>query len=1121
MTKKEHLALKKANIRRTCLIMRIFLLFFVLGIGICFSNNSYSQSTRISLHLKNKTVKQVLSEIENNSEFIFFYQDEILDANRKVSVNTSDKSITEILDEILSDTGNSYFVSGRTIYIVKKTDVDSEAESEKVVQQPKRTVRGTVTDSNGEPIIGVTIVVKDDPSQGTVTDLDGNFTLSNVQENAVLHISYVGMKPLDISTAGRNTIDIIMESEVGLLDELVVVGYGTQKKVNLTGAVSSVQSSDLTKRPVTSVQQLLQGKVTGLQIVQHSGRPGANADMMTIRGLGTFSSAGSSPLVLVDGVQGSINQINPNNVENISVLKDASSAAIYGARAANGVILITTKKGRPGEFNLSYHGNFQLHNPTRMPNLITNSAEFMEYSNFTRIRNEQAPYFTQEEIDAYRNNTDDPVHYPNFDWIDYMVKPAFQHNHYLSASGGGDKTVFDVGLGFVDQDGVIDGHPYKKFDYSLNLETKINKRITLSNDVKFHYSNRQTPIWTDDGFVLMIYSSGPHYTPYLSDGSGRYTRQYSANCYHNRNPRQVIDELGSRNYKTYNATGQSSLNFNITEGLDLLVKGAVDYSYSFQKDHATTSPSYYFNNNEYAMHISGDWIGVRDYMYLSILTSFYSTLNYSKQFAENHNINAILGYNQENYGGRYLMGVRTTFPVNYLKELSIGSPSGQSTNGSADEWAIQSLFGRINYGFKERYLFEGNFRYDGTSRIHKDSRWGIFPSFSSAWRLSEESFMDNADWLDNLKLRGSWGVLGNQNIGGYPYQDVLSSTSYPFASLSQGLVLTRLTEKKLRWEKTKVLNFGIDLSVKNNLFALTADWFKKSTSDILSSMPIPMSIGLSAPTVNYASMVNTGFEFELSHMKSIKDFSYQVALNFSTVKNEVTKVLAPTIGDKIIDVGLPYNSHYLIEWIGIFQNQEEIDNGPVHPYNPKPGDLKFKDQNGDGIINSDDRIVVDGAYPKFLYGGSINLSWRNFDLTAFFQGVQGQKFNITGWGLVPYTQEVAPTKEFISQMWTPENPTNKHPAMYRSGYGPVTGTKSTYFLLDASYLRLKNLNINYSVPNSICQKLAMKSLGIYLSMDNLFTITKYPGADPERVADGRYSVYPQLQIYSIGIKANF
>lgn len=999
--------------------------------------------------------------------------------------------------------------------------VPMNREKEDILRHAAILVSGTVSDENGQTLPGVNIIEKG-TTNGTTSNAAGQFSLSVTGESSVLVFSFIGYVTREIAVGSQTSIELSLSPDVTALEEVVVIGYGEQKKVNLTGAVATVSSDELIKRPAPNVQNLLQGKVPGLQVVQNSGQPGDDGATMMIRGLGTFSDVGNSPLVLIDGIVGDMTNLNADNIESISVLKDAASASIYGARAANGVILITTKKGASGAMTIDYRASFQLQQPTALPELVTNSADYMEYYNAARLRSNQSALFTQQEIDAYRNATD-RVKYPNFDWIGEMVGNAPAQNHYLSASGGSDKTTYNIAFGYLDQDGVVGGHDYKRYNFNVNVDSKVKEAVTIGGTIALTDKSIHEPTYTDDNFMLSIYSRNPTTSVYVPDGSGHFAGNYRQGVPSNRNPESILASGGSL-FEKYNIAAQSYIDVNITKDLTWSVKGAANFNSDFSKLRDHPVDVYFFSTGVYQNNGNSTTIGVRDNFNQSLLTTLYSTLNYSKHFGADHTLSALVGYNQESFRNRFLQGIRTTFPADDLTELDAGSLNGQSNSGTSYEWAIQSVFGRVNYDYKERYLLEANFRYDGTSRIYRANRWGLFPSVSAGWRLSNEAFLQDNAWLDNLKIRGSWGKLGNQNIGNYPYQDILSVTTYPFDVLEQGVVQTRLTDKNLRWETTAITDVGLDFSIKNGLLSGSFDWYNKVTDDILYEIEIPLSIGLTGPTVNYAKMQNKGFEFELTHSNRIGEFQYAVNVNFSTNKNEVLKVKAPYYDtNNTIQEGLPWMSNYMVEWIGIFQSDQDIADSPTQPYNPKPGDLKFKDQNGDGKIDADDRVVVDGAYPDFIYAGGLNLSWKRFDVSAFFQGLQGSKFFVDRWGTVPFTQGAAPTKEFAENAWTEDNKSTTHPAMYQDGYGPVTGTRSTYFLQDASYLRLKNLVIGYTVPQSITQKVRMKDLRVYLSADNLLTFTKYPGADPERLGVGRqrFATYPQIKIFTAGLNLKF
>jgi len=990
-------------------------------------------------------------------------------------------------------------------------------------------VTGKVSDSKtGDGLPGVNVIILG-TTIGTITENNGNYSINVPGASSVLSFSFLGYINQSVTVGNQSVINVNLVEEVTALEEVVVIGYGTQQKVNLTGSVGAVQGNEISKRPTPNVQNLLQGRISGLQITQSSGTPGTDAGTMRIRGLGTFSSTGSNPLVLIDGVEGNLTNLDPNNIESVSVLKDAASAAIYGARAANGVILVTTKRGKAGDISVEYHVTFEAQQATRLPELLTNSADYMELWNEANLRSGKTAYFTQAEIDAFRNNTDDPVHYPNFDWVDYIFKTAFVQNHHLSVTGGNEKTSFNLAVGYLDQGGIVPLYDFKRYNFLFSVDTKVRDWLTIGGNMQGMQKDITQDVQGANNeayFIMHAFGPGPNYTPTmeLPDGSTGYVARYSSSIaeWTVRNPMAIVAQ-GSNIQKNYNIRPQIYADIKLTKDLNWYTKGAVNFDYNFRKNHEHAIDNYYFKDGTYA-HNGAVWnLGVRDAMSTGFNTTLYSTLNYKKTIAGDHRLNVLAGYNQESAYYRSLNGNRTYFPTDNLRELNAGSSLNQSTAGTASEWAIQSFFGRLTYDFKSKYLFEANARYDGTSRIHPETRWGFFPSVSGAWRMSEEPFMKDVSWLDNLKIRASWGQLGNQNVGTYPYQNVLGTTSYPFSTLESGVRLTRMVDQSLKWETTSVTDIGIDGNIMNGLITLTVDWYNKFTDDILYSIPVPASVGLSAPTINGGQMRNRGWDFEIGHNNKLGEVTYNVNFNLSVFKNEVVSILSPTYGNNTIQEGLPYNSYYLIEWIGIFQNEDEIAEGPLHPFNPKPGDLKYKNQNDDNTINAQDRVVVDGYYPDFYYGGGFNVIWRNFDLSAFFQGVEGVKNYLGGqhraWGLVPFVQGSPPTMDFVKNRWTEDNPTNKYPAMYEQAYGPVNGTASTFWLYDASYLRLKNLRIGYTLPSNFTQKIKLKEAQIYFSGDNLFTITNYPGTDPEKSSlTASYSTYPQVTTYAFGIR---
>ena len=1105
-------------------ILRVMKLMMVL---ICFIGllssfgKSYSQNTKLSVEFKNSSIESVLNYIESSTEYSFMYDNKKIDISREVNISAKDQTVDAILDQLFENEVN-YKMIGKHIIITPKEEQLSISS-----EQQQKSISGKVTDSSGSSLPGVSVVIKG-TNKGIITDANGIFILSDVPANAILQFSFVGMKTQEVKVTGKTSMNVKMEEESIGIDEVVAVGYGTQKKVNLTGSVSSVSSNSLSQRATTNPTNLLQGKVSGLRVTQPSGQPGHDDAIFEIRGLGSFG-ASSSPLVLVDGIVGNLSNLAPNDIETITVLKDAASASIYGSKAANGVILVTTKQAKKGSF-IEYQLDCGVQNATRLPERITNSAEYMEMYNTARARSGMSALYTQAQIDAYKNATD-REEYPNFDWLNYYFKPAKMTNQYLSISNTTDKSAYKFSMNYLNQDAILPNINFKKYNAQLNFTNQINKSIKIGTNINAVFKNTSELAFGDGASeaVRYVYILNPLYKPFLPDGSGRKTAWAYATEPCNINAPVVFDN-GSQNIRNYALNAQIYTDINLYKGLVWTIKAAVNYADNTVKNHAYATQEHYLYHkepgktdytlvNSVTSHIGG--IGVSDTYYKTILPSIYSVLNYNTKIDMDHNITAMVGFEQQSYKYQYLSGSRKVFPNTNVAELDAGSSDGQTLGGSAYEWALRSYFGRLGYDFKGKYLIEANARYDGTSRVAESNRWGFFPSMSAGWRISEEKLIkDNFSWLNNLKLRASYGVLGNQEIGNYPYQDILSLTSYPFnGTMSQGALITRFTDKNLKWELTKVLDVGLDMDIKNGLFGMTFDWFKKKTSDILTTLPVPASLGLSGPITNNGELQNVGWEMELRHGKQIGEFRYDVNFIVSTFKNKLLSIVVPTKG--INEVGLPFNSFYMYQMEGIFQSPEDIDNSAKHIFfTPKPGDIKIKDQNGDKIIDAKDRVSI-SPYPDFTYSFGLNVGWKRFNLSAFFQGVEGLRIRISGWGYDPFHEGSPPSVRFRNA-WTPTNHSNTIPAIYSGSSTAMDNYPSTYHLPDASYLRLKNVNLSYALPKQIVDKLKLQDLSIYVSGDNLFTFTKFPGIDPEMAgSNNRAAQYPQVRILNAGVKLKF
>ena len=1011
-----------------------------------------------------------------------------------------------------------------------------------IMQQQNLKVSGVVTDEAGEPLIGVSVLVKG-TTLGNITDLNGRFSL-DVPEGSILEISYIGYKTQSIK-AQREPMNIVLKEDAQKLDEVVVVGFGTQKKVNLTGSVSAVTGDDISKRPVANAAILLQGQIPGLRVNQGLGQPGGEGTSFRIRGQGTFSSAGSDPLILINGVPGSMTNLDPSVIESVSVLKDAASAAIYGARAANGVILVTTKQGAVGDkVHISYHGNVGLHTPTKLYDRVTNSVEYMELANLAWKNSGTGKQYTQDQINLYRNNVGAPQ-YPNFDWQDYMFRTAVVQTHNLSMAGSTEKTTYNVALNFVDQPGTMRGFKYRKYNATIDLTARITNFIKVGTYANLMYGETEQPRQGQNDAFLSTLSQAPTYMPWLpDDGTG--IRRWTSSAYsfesHNKNMPAIIGDNAVKRDNNFDINAQLWLEINLAKGLTWYTKGAARLQSNKSKDwRGSTTYTYDYHTGERSSELDKGGLGLSVGDGRRFYTNLYSYLKYDLSLVDNaHNFSLMVGYNQESEKYETLNAYRKDFAFD-LPVLNAGGTADWSNSGGEEEWAIQSLFGRFNYDFKERYLFEANMRYDGTSRISDENRWGVFPSFSVAWRATEEEFIKNLNlnWLNNFKLRGSWGQLGNQNIGLYPYQAMISGVDdYPFTKTSDGVIIgyqqTAYANRNIKWETTTITDIGFDLQVFDGL-SVTFDWYKKTTDDILRSSQVSSLLGLSAPTVNNGSVENKGIEVALNYANMVKGgtfrgFRYNAGVYFDRSRNKLTEFGAEEIGSYSIKrEGLPYDEYYMLECIGVFADQAEINASPKQfNDNTQPGDLKYKDISGpdgkpDGVIDNYDRRTFSGRFPGFEYGINASATWKGFDLSLIGQGVADKKYYTTDWGVQPFMQGSSPNKDYIKHMWTEENPYGaKHPKLYWQDMGGGKNTRpNSYYLKDASFFRLKNLTLGYTLPRVWTEKANISKVRIYFSGDNLLTLTPYKGLDPERNGDGRDAIYPQNRIYSFGLNVEF
>ncbi len=1100
--------------------MKLSFILFFIGTFCIYANTGYAQDTRVNLHLEKASLTDVFREIEKQSDYRFFYNNAIVNTDKKIDLNANNESISTLLGDLFQGTDIHYRMVENYIVITHKNDGMDELLSKAINQGI--TITGVVIDVAGGPMPGVNVTVKGTIT-GSVTDVNGKYSIRVPDNHAVLVFSSIGYTTQEIAVGDQREINVTLNEDMHEIEEVVVVGYGTQRKINLTGAVSAISGNELTKRSVVNSTSMIQGLLPGVRVVQGSGQPGANPSIQ-VRGMGTFSGAGVNPLVLIDGVEGDLNGLDPNTIESVSVLKDAASASIYGSRAANGVILVKTKDGsKTDKINVSYNFNYGIHSPTKMVDLVTNSVDYMNAFN-SYIRNSNygvdipMAQYPQEEIEKYRNATD-RVLYPNFDWVDFIINPAPTQMHNLSINGG-NKTHYNLSLGYFNEKGTMEAFYYKRYNAQLNVSSEVNNKLKIGGKAAFKKGVLGSERSGSLNYFLCTTSQAPTYMPTLPDGSGRYTwRAYPWELC-NWNPYLKLNEETAKT-DDYYATAQAWFDWEIIKGLHWVGKGAANFSTSAYKEFTAKDLAEQLYRSPH-----GDGYQLASSLYAQNSQSFYTNLqtyfNYSIRLGK-HQIDAMAGFSSEDSNNNWIQGARNKYASPTTPELSAGGQSGQTNGGGSQGWSMLSYFGRINYSFYDRYLFEANLRYDGTSRMSPSTRWGAFPSFSLGWRISEENFMESLrPWLNNLKLRASWGILGNQNIGYYPYQAMLSYTGvYPFDNtLSQGVTQTALNNYNIRWEKTTTSNIALDVVMFNKL-SLSFEVYKKLTTDILRGAQVNALVGMTAPTINSGSMQNIGYDLNVTYRDRVSDFRYGIGVIVGGFKNKLVKFGAREDGESVLkEEGRPWNTFYVLQVDGIFQTPEEINNSPKqYGENTQPGMLKFKNTNGDNVINNDDRVPMEkGVFPACTYGVTLDATWKGFDLYAFFQGVAGSKVYVTGWGLQPFMQGTAPTKDQLANCWTPENKSNKYVMMG----DPVSYLHpSTYLLKNNSYMRLKALQIGYTLPRNWTGKIGLAKARIYFSGDNLLTFTKYDGLDPERAGNGTYLSYPQNKVVSFGCNIEF
>ena len=1084
--------------------MKLILLLAAISLFQLSALESYAQNTSINLNLSGVTLRDAIQTIEARTSYVFFFNNAQVNLDRKVNLDVKNGNIQQVLDQMLEK--HEYRIENNKIVLLPKTS-----------QQEKR-VTGTITDATKLPVVGANVVEKG-TTNGVMTDVDGRFSL-NVKPGARLQISYIGYLTKEIVVGNQSDFQILLEEDTKALDEVVVIGYGTQKKADLTGAVANIKAENLNVESNTNIMRALQGKIAGVEIVSRGGEPGNNSSVM-IRGVGTFNN--NAPLYIVDGMyMDNINFLNPNDIESIDVLKDASSAAIYGSRAANGVIIVTTKSGSDtaGTPTITASANLGFQRATKKIGLL-NAEEWIRISTLSR---EAAGKPVLDMAAAPQADTD---------WQDELMHTGLMQNYNLSAQGGSKHFKYYVAGGYTNQEGIIRQTGYERMN--LQVKTEFKKGIVTVGEnvlVSYEMNNPVTrSVSRVGGLVGSMLNSIPTYSIFDETKDGGYNGPWGdaitwANPVGILNLQQVKNEY----YKTYvNTYAMVDLPFDLQYKLNVNTDMWGSYNFNF-------TPHYDMGLNQSNRNSQTETRGQTKNLLIENLLTFDKTIG-------DHKVTALVGYTfqQNKYRGLNAGGAFMADGITVIDAAT-------ETNGGSNETitALTSYLGRVFYSYKNKYLLSATIRRDGSSKFMKNNRFGNFPSFSLGWNMKEEAFMQRLEFLDMLKLRGGYGVLGNQEVGNYLFSaDVTSNINYLIdgSTVWSGAFPKVFASPSIKWENTKMTNVGLDLVLLNNRLKLTAEYYVKNTTDILLNVPIPLSTGAANdPLKNAGHIRNKGFELMLGWDDAIsKDWRYSLNLTANTVDNEVIKM---GTGDQVIWSGKPNQSganttkslqgypiggFWLIEADGLFQSQEEVNahskDGKLIQPNAKPGDLRFKDANKDGKINDDDRVYKGSPFPSLTMGLNASLKWKRVDLNVGIQGVFGAKIYNS---MRPDLEDISKGTNYSDaslDYWTPENPGASFPRLIWGDPNQNARTDSDRFLENGNFVRITNLQFGYNIPSKLVPFL--NTARIYMNVDNLCTFTSYSGFTPdvnggsalERGVD-RYT-YPLPRTITVGLNVSF
>ena len=988
-----------------------------------------------------------------------------------------------------------------------------------VIAFKQNLVSGEITDSAGQPLAGITISLKNTNTR-VLSDSQGKYAI-DASSGDVLIFSFMGMTTKEAVVGGNGIVNMVMESSSTAIEEVVAIGYGVQKKVSITNAVSSISGEDIATRNSPNLTQALQGKLSGLTIIDRGGAPGAQGFTARIRGITSLND--NNPLVLVDGVPGDMSLINPSDIESVSVLKDAASTAIYGSRASAGVILVTTKGAQGGDLTLSYDGYAGFSRANNTPKHM-DAITYMIHQNQANINTTGEPVFTDEYISQWPSNHEkDPDQYPEPNvWQEVMLKPAFQQSHTLTLAGGSSEKISNrLSIRHLREDGVLPNYGFNVTELRTKNDYKVFEKLTLSSNINLRLNEREYPVSEWDTYNRMFQNS-QWGVPYYSDGS--YGLSADGNS-----PLVNAKERGFSNSKKMYLSGIFKADYQLNDVFNFLAQYSTQYGQelfnSFENKFDFTDKLHPSRRMFAAVN------KMRDYRNWSREDGIDFHLGVKKSFGL-HKINGLLGYSEimrlDNWGEGY----RQDFYNNELQSISMGADDPtQSATGGNSQWGLRSIFSRWNYEYDDRYLLEANARYDGSSRFADGNRFGFFPSFSVGWRLSNEEFWSGLkDVVNEFKIRGSWGQVGSQQVGLYSFMQTYNQTSYSYnGTVVPGFRQTVLANQDISWETTTQSNIGVDGYLFDNQLSFSFDYYKKRTKDILLLVPIPSIVGLAPTNQNAGVVENQGMEFQIQGNKSFGDFKIDLGFNVNYNKNKVIDLAGTgphisAFGNSdyrtITSEGLPINSYYGFQTDGFFQTQQEVDSYAKWDGSVGVGDIKYVDQNNDGQLTPDDFVVFGSEMPDLTFSSNMGFSWKNLRLDMFWQGVAGSDKIMTG-AIMEHGIWGGFTHEIYSDYWTPDNPGAAYPRPTK--FTMKNAQLSDFWMVNGRYLRLKNVRLAYTLPQSWCEQIKTRSLSVYFSATNLLTfsaLNKY-NIDPEMEGRSQESSFPQTSVSTLGININF